>query len=209
MIWANLSAVILMGNIHSGRHDGKRLVEDCLTLDLAWLMRLGPIRAGQTGNGEIHWQDGGAPIRSARFRIDLRNIDRASLTLSDEIAGQTIALVAVPQHFGGHRWWFRCPVTGERARTLHLPPGGAGFASRKAWGLAYRVEHLTRFDRPFEKVFRTQRKLNGAQGLGLGLARPKGMWLRTYARHVARLEALDVACAEKIVALIGCAAGAP
>lgn len=191
-----------MGNIHSSRPDGKRLVEDCLTLDLAWLMRLGPISAGQAGGGEIHWRDGGARIRSARFRLDLRTFDSAHLTLRGETINQTIALVAVPQHFGGHRWWFRCPVTRERARTLHLPPGGTRFASRKAFGLSYRVEWLARFDRPFEKLFRAQRRLGDVQGLGAGLKRPRGMWNRTYARHVTRFDALDFACAEKIVGLV-------
>jgi len=57
------------------------------------------------------------------------------------------------------------PVTGERARTLHLPPGGSRFASRKAFGLSYRVERLTRFNRPFEKLFRLQRRLGVRKGL--------------------------------------------
>lgn len=198
-----------MGSIHSGRRDGKRLVEDCLTLDLAWLMRLGPIGERQAGVGKINWHVDGQPARSAQYWLDLRNVDSARLTLYSETINQMIALVAVPQHFGGCRWWFRCPMTGARARTLHLPPGGDHFASRKAWGLAYRVERLDRFDRPFEKLFRTQRELNGAHGLGIGLARPKGMWTQTYARHAARFEAMDIACAEKIAALIGNAAGAP
>ena len=103
----------------------------------------------------------------------------------------------------------RCPVTGERARCLYLPPGGAHFASRAALGLSYRVEGLTRFDRPFEKLFRVQRRLGDVQGLCAGLKRPKGMWNRTYARHASRLEALDVACAEKIVALIKTGHGDP
>lgn len=198
-----------MSDLYSGRHGSKPLVEDCPKIDLAWLMRLGPIHDGQAGNGEIHWHDGGAFVQSARFRLDLRNVEDAYLTVRSGPINQKIALVSVPQHFGGRRWWLRCPVTGERARTLHLPPESARFASRKAWALAYRVERLVRFDRPFEKAFRTQRKLNGTQGLGLGLKRPKGMWAKTYARHAAQLEALDVACAEKIVALIGNAAGAP
>lgn len=198
-----------MGSIHSGRRDGKSLVEDCLTIDLAWLMWLGPIRDGQVGNGVIHWRDDVAPIRSVRFRIDLRDVDHAHLTVNGEMINQSIELVALPQHFGGHRWWFRCPVTGERTRTLHLPPEGGRFASRKALRLAYRSERIGRFDRPFEKVFQLQRKLNGAQGLGLGLTRPKGMWRKTHIRHMARLEVLNIACAEKIVSLIGCAAGAP
>ena len=115
---------------------------------------------------------------------------------------QVIALTALPQYLGGHRWWLRCPVTGERVRTLHLPPGGDRFASRKAWGLAYRVERLNRFDRPFEKLFRAQRKLGGAQGLGAELARPKGMWRQTFARHVATLGLRDVVCVDQISALI-------
>lgn len=177
-------------------------MEDCLTIDLAWLMRLGPIRDGQAGSGEIEWRVDGDPVRSAQFRLDLQILESAQLTLSGGTINQKIALVAVPQHFGGRRWWLRCPVTGERARTLHLPPAGSRFASRKALGLSYRVERLGRFDRPFEKLFRAQRRLGAAQGLGAGLERPKGMWGRTFARHATRFDALDIACAEKIIALI-------
>lgn len=190
---------------------GKRLVEDCLTLDLAWLMRLAPIRDGQAGNGEIKWSCDGEPAVSARFRLNLRDAENARLIVHCRLAGvgwstpQAISLTALPQHFGGHRWWLRCPMTGERARTLHLPPGGNRFASRKALGLSYRVERLNRFDRPFEKLFRAQRRLGNGQGLGIALERPKGMWQRTFARHEERFEALDLNCAEKIVALIGSA----
>jgi hypothetical protein len=207
-----------MDSIRSGRRGGKLLVEDSLTLDLAWIMRLGPIREGQAGSGEIKWSRDGEPVTSAQFRLDLRNAETARLILhynvaeqngSAKLLRQTIALTALPQHFGGHRWWLRCQVTGERVRTLYLPPGGERFASRKAWGLGYRVERLNRFDRPFEKLFRAQRRLGNAQGLGSELARPKGMWRRTYARHAEHFEALDIACTEKIATLIEIGAGAP
>lgn len=200
-----------MRNIHSGRRGGKPLVEDCLSLDLAWLMRLGPIPEGQEGRGEIKWSAVGQLIASANFRLEFRMAEPARLILhhryalrdgQDNPMRQVIALTALPQHFGGHRWWMRCPVTGERVRTLHLPVGGDRFASRKAWGLAYRVERLNRFDRPFEKLFRAQRRLGGARGLGIELKRPKGMWQRTYARHTDRLDALDIGCVEEIAALI-------
>ena len=133
-----------MGSTQPRRWDGKPLVENCLTIDLAWLMRLAPIRHGQLGSGEIFWQADGATVRSGKFCLDLRCIDNAHLTIRSQAVTQTIVLVAVPQHFGGYRWWFRCPITGERARTLHLPPGEAYFAARKAWGLAYSVERLAR-----------------------------------------------------------------
>jgi hypothetical protein len=198
-----------MGSIHSGRRDGKPLVEDCLSLDLAWLMRLGPIREGQAGSGEIKWSLNGVTIASAHFRLDLRDTETERLIL--DLARpdghcrpikQTIALTALPQHFGGRRWWMLCPVTGKRARTLHLMPNGDIFASRGAMGLAYRVERLGRFDRPFEKRVRAQRRLGGAQALGRAVKRPKGMWNRTFAWHVAALEQCDLACVEQIASLI-------
>lgn len=190
---------------------GERLVEDCLTLDLAWLMRLAPIRDGQAGNGKIEWSRNGEPAASARFRLNLRDAENARLIVHCRLAGvgrstpQAISLTALPQHLGGRRWWLHCPVTGERVRNLHLPPGGDRFAGRKALGLSYGVERLNRFDRPFERIFRAQRRLGNTQGLGTGLEKPKGMWQRTFARHAERFEALDLNCAEKIAELIGSA----
>lgn len=184
---------------------GKRLVEDCLSLDLAWLMRLGPIRDGQAGSGEINWSRDGDLVGTAQFRLDLQSAESAQLTLNFyavQSMKQTISLAALPQHFGGQRWWMHCPVTGERVRTLHLPPDGDRFASRNAWALTYRVEHLNRFDRPFEKLFRAQRRLGSGQALGMPLERPKGMWRRTFARHVAVLEQRDLACVEQVAGLI-------
>lgn len=199
-----------MGSILSGRRNGKPLVENCLTLDLAMIMRLGPIGMGQAGNGELNWSIDGQPLASIRFRLDLRDMGAARLILNLCPKGngesgptrQTIALTATQQHLGGKRWWLRCPVTGKRVRTLHLPPGGDRFASRQAWGLAYRVERLDHFDRPFEKLFRVQRRLGQVQGLGAGLERPKGMWRRTYARHVEGFIAAERACMTGIAALI-------
>lgn len=190
---------------------GKRLVEDCLTLDLAWLMRLASIRAGQSGNGEIKWAVDGNAIGTLLFRLEMREAENARLYLqyipAKQLAGrkhvrQVIALTTTAQNLGGRRWWMHCPITGERVRILYLPTATDRFASRKAWGLAYRVERLSRFDRPFEKLFRAQRRLSGAQGLAMGLERPKGMWRRTFARHVDRFWALDKACLQQIVALV-------
>lgn len=200
-----------MGSTHSGRRNGKPLVEDCLSLDLAWLMRLGPLREGEAGSGDIKWSQDGNAIGTLRFRLDLRTTETSQLILRYTIATpggerrpmrQAIALIALTQHFGGRRWWMRCPVTGERVRVLYLPPDGERFASREAWGLAYRVERLSHFDRPFEKLFRAQRRLGGSQGLAAGLVRPKGMWQRTYARHHGRFAEFDIACAMELGALI-------
>lgn len=200
-----------MGSINSGRRDGKPLVEDCLTLDLAWLMRLGLILDGQTASGYVEWSIDGAIMGNLHFRLDLQVMEFARLVLDfqkynpdgrQEPVRQIIGLTMTEQNFGGWRWWMVCPITGKRARTLHLPPGGNQFASRKAFGLAFRSERLADFDRPFEKVFRVQRKLGGATGLGMQLQRPKGMWHHTFACHRARIEHHYLACVGQIAALI-------
>lgn len=191
---------------------GKRLVEGCLKIDLAWIMRLASIRAGQAGSGKINWTVDSNAVGSLRFRLDLREVESARLVLCYTLATrdgdrkpirQVIALTALPQHLGGLRWWMRCPNSGGRARVLYLPPDGDRFASRKALGLIYRVERLGRFERPFEKLFRAQRRLRGTEGLGTGLERPKGMWRQTFARQLAAFEQHDLACIEQIATRIG------
>jgi len=190
---------------------GATLIEDCFALDLARLMRLGPIREGMAAHGELTWSRDGQRIGAIRFRLDLRDTESATLMFRYQLRAthqqrpeisQMIRLTHTRPNFGGLRWWMRCPVTGERVRVLYLEPGGERFASRNAIGLNYRVERIGRFDRPFEKLFRVQRRLGNVQGLGTGLERPKGMWRRTFARHAERFEALDLNCAKKIAALI-------
>ena len=206
-----------MGKIRP-RESGAPLVEDCITLDLAWIMRLAPIREGQAGSGAITWRGGDNAISSLRYRLDLREAATARLVLhyNLETTGgnllrmrQVIALASSSQNFGGRRWWMLCPVAGQRVRKIYLPPGGQQFAGRKALGFNFRVERLTRFDRPIEKLFRAQRRLGGMQGLNAGLKRPKGMWQRTFARHIATVEQHEFACAEQIASLIDKPVGAP
>jgi hypothetical protein len=54
-----------------------------------------------------------------------------------------IRLETTPLHFGGFRWWGRCPLEvsgapcGRRVGKLHLPPGGRYFGCRKCYGLTY------------------------------------------------------------------------
>ena len=201
-----------MDRTSSESRPDKPLVEDCLRLDLAWLMRLGPLREGRAGDGAVEWSIYGQIVASASFRFDLRCVETARIIICLNHAveagarmpvQQVVLLAATRQHFGGHRWWMRCPIAGKRARVLYLPPGGDRFAGRSALGLGYRVERISHFDRPFEKLFRLQRKLGTPEHLGATPARPKGMWERTYERHLARLSSLDAACSDEICRLAG------
>lgn len=201
-----------MGSYVSGRKSNRPVAEDCLALDLAKLMRLGPIGEGVLARGEYVWSIEGVRIAAVQFRLDLRSSEAATLDLDfhgetrerggQEIS-QTIFLCHTQPNFGGRRWWMRCPVTGERARVLYRVPSGIEFAGRSALNLGYRVERLGHFDRPFEKLFRLHRKFGALECLGSIPEKPKGMWKRTWARHIAQLEKHNLACAEQITDLIG------
>jgi hypothetical protein len=202
-----------MGGWNSGRHSGYPTVEDALTIDLALMLRRGWIRDGGCGSGSQHWSRDGERFASIGHRFDMTDPASASLTLSftwtpsggePQRVEQRIPLVSTVPHFGGRRWWMLCPVTGRRVAKLHLPPGGGKFACRLGWRrpLPYRSERVARRDRPFEKLFRLQRKLGSPEGWEAGLRRPKGMWRRTYERHWERYWELDAQCGAAMIQLV-------
>ena len=50
-----------------------------------------------------------------------------------------VPLVTTRPHYGGLRWWFRCPNTkcGRRVGKLYMPPGEPLFLCRHCHDLAY------------------------------------------------------------------------
>jgi hypothetical protein len=98
-------------------------LEDGLKLDLNFLFRQNVVRAGATGRSTIVWghryldeqiASGFAyadmtDVRSGWFRIELGALE------------QRMGLEAVPRHFGGRQWYFRCPTTKRRVSVLGSP----------------------------------------------------------------------------------------
>jgi hypothetical protein len=200
-----------MGGYGSGRHGGKPTVEDGLTVDLGLMLRRGWARAGASGAGTLSWSRNGEPCCSISHHYDLTDLDNAHLTLTytrtprggaPEKVEQLIRLTWTRPTYGGRRWWMICPHSGRRVAKLHLPPGGDRFASRLAWRLPYRSQRSAHRDRPFDKLFRLQRKLGSPEGWEAGLRRPKGMWRRTYERHLDRYWQLDGPCAVEMMGLV-------
>ncbi|MCA0911000.1 hypothetical protein [Qipengyuania gaetbuli] len=116
---------------------------------------------------------------------------------------QSIYLSHTVPNYGGKRWWMICPYRGHRVGKLYLPPGGDRFASRQAWRLGYQCQRDSARDRPFERLFRLQKKLGCDQGWEAGIQRPKGMWHRTFDRHLERYWELDDECASEMAAMMG------
>jgi hypothetical protein len=175
-----------------------------LGIDLAWMIRTGHAKPGSLICGSLNWTDGDEPSGSIRYEADMRDCGNALLILkywrgSNEAAEQIrqeIRLAFTQPHYGGRRWWMVCPYGGGRCGKLYLPSGGDRFASRRAWRLGYHSQRIAGRDRPFEALFRLQKKLGGRQGWEGGLKRrPKGMWHRTYERHWDEYHRLDRLCA--------------
>ncbi len=180
-----------MGGPGSGRHwgSGKSTVEDGLTLDINNLVRDGNIRPGKWCWGTLTWRrvPSGDEIGSIGYQANLIDLDDAWMRLQYQLNGESkdyrIVLESTRPNYGGRRWWFRCPVTGRRVAKLHSPPGGDIFASRRAFGLAYRSQSERASERALTRTQDIRIKLGGDPSLAAPFPdKPQGMWWRTYWR---------------------------
>lgn len=144
-----------MGGLGSGIPMGatpRRMVEECLTLDVNALVRdLGDL--DRPAGGRLNWN---GDARHATAAVDFEIIPDPKigsiLNLRYQISPSSRAVrrVCVPirlqrtrPHLGGVRWWFTCPLTLDgrpcyrRVGTLHLPPGAFYFGCRHCHGLSY------------------------------------------------------------------------
>ncbi|MBS0253628.1 MAG: hypothetical protein JSS36_00075 [Proteobacteria bacterium] len=200
-----------MGGYGSGRHGGRPTADAALRLDLAWLFRTGHAVEGEYRAGTLSWNRGGKAVGSIYCKAIMLDPGEERLELvytrgsgdGTERVEQTVRLCHTVPHYGGKRWWMICPFRDIRVGKLYLPPGGDRFASRRAWRLGYQCQRDARRDRAFERLFRLQRKLGSPQGWEAGLIRPKGMWHRTYDRHMERYWQLDAECAVEMMAVFG------
>ncbi len=199
-----------MGGFGSGRHGGRPLADSSLRIDLAWMLRTGRARDGAHTWGSLRWTCGGQDVGSIGYAAKLHEVgqERLELVFARTWRGerteirQTVWLTGTRPHYGGKRWWMLCPVNGHRVGKLYLPSGGDIFASRKAWRLGYQSQRNAPHDRAFERLFRLQRKLGCEQGFEQPIFKPKGMWERTWQRHLAEYQELDSQCAVEMAALL-------
>lgn len=199
-----------MGGYGSGRHGGRPTADSSLRVDLAWMLRTGRAREGFHYRGSLNWTCGGLPSGSIGYEaiMDDPYHERLELNYTNTRQGerrdirQTVHLTHTVPNYGGKRWWMLCPVSGRRVGKLYLPPGGDVFASRRAWRLGYQCQRDAARDRPFERLFRLQEKLGCIEGWEQPIFKPKGMWERTWQRHLAEYRKLDEQCAIEMAAVM-------
>ena len=198
-----------MGGYGSGRHCGRPTADMSLRIDLAWLLRTGRAREGWMKSGSLSWSYGDEPAGSISYTADLLTPGDERLDLRYrrrvrdkwEEAQQTIRLCHTRPPFGGKRWWMICPYSGRRVGKLYKPAGGDRFAGRKAWRLTYNSQRAATDDRPFNAMTKLQKRLGSQEGWETPLMRPKGMWHRTFQRHLDRYWELDAQCSDQICLL--------
>lgn len=198
-----------MGGMNSGRRGGGPTKEGtgAVVLDVNWMMRLG---AGASA-WRVTWSvtlgsDGPQPItmfirvdRAAGSGVLRLAYNLQHFTRSTGPQDQAIALKAVPCHFGGHRWFFVCPMRRCRVTRLYLPNGAGRFAGRRAYGLGYQSQRETRTDRAWGVIRRANARL-GYDGEGDWIPKPKWMRWRTFNRLYEKRDAAEAVLDEEIAA---------
>jgi hypothetical protein len=122
----------------SGRQVRRHVVEDCSSISVGQI--LGGSAEKRANGGLVRAGHAGSTRPRVGFGLGL-GAEEPFVQLFYDNAGrmvrQTVRLVQTRPHFGGQRWWFVCPVTGERVAKLYLSPGGRGFVGRLAADLTY------------------------------------------------------------------------
>ncbi len=192
-----------MGGYGSGRQYGKPIAENCLRIDLAWMIRKGLAVPGGWRSGQLRWTSNGEPSGDISYSCDMTDPEQGELVLRFTTGAsrddpkhhvQRIRLSYTVPHLGGKRWWMHCPFTGARVGKLYVPPGGDLFASRKAWRIGYHSQRIAPHHRPYEALFRLQRRLGCEIGWGQSIYRPKGMHQRTFDQFEDEYWRLDKRC---------------
>ncbi len=187
-----------MGGYGSGRWGGSPTIERTASygLKVQDFTRVG-VREGIAAHWRMSWGDEEFPVT---FFIDTRDVSNAWIELTHESRTEPayeqhyrIQLTCTKPHYGGIRWWFRCPRTYRRCSKLYLPLGGHRFWCRQAYGLGYGCQRESRQDRFMRRARKLHRALGG-DGCALGQLpppKPPRMWWRTYDRNVERWRAAD------------------
>jgi hypothetical protein len=186
-------------------------LENGLKLNLNRLARDGFVCPGAaTGPIGIKWtSDYWGEIATGLIWADMRGDWEGSFRIVIGKLDQTIILVARRRHFGGHQWYFMCPVTNRAASVLWKPPGASRFCRRQTWGrqVAYASQFLT----PTDRAWRGKSKINARLCRIGGFdpeewdmpPKPKGMRWRTYERYANRFERYEDLLDREITGALG------
>lgn len=198
-----------MGGTGSGRSGGRPTTDSGLTLDVGRLLRQRTLVPGATCTGILIWTNSYTGKRSASLGYESHlgeedgrlRLHYTTTRWTDEkhYSDYWVTLRTTLQPFGGRRWWFVCPRSGQLCAKLYLPAGALTFASRRAYRLGYRSQRETSYDRAINRAFKLRRRLGAEGGIGDYIVKPKGMRWTTYEREMVRVAAAETICDANLI----------
>lgn len=189
-----------MGGYNSGRHGARSTIDSGLVIDINRLHRDGLLRSHQ---GSLNWTEIDTGRRVASIGFDVQIEDQVCGWIRLHYVATTwdgqkrafdyrVHLVSTAQPFGGRRWWFICPRTGDRVAKLYKPAGTSTFLSRAAHGRGYRSQRRSAYDQAINQAFKLRRQLGDHGAIDdLVWQKPKWMRRRTFDRKVARIDRVE------------------
>jgi hypothetical protein len=185
-----------MGGSRSGRYGGRPTAEGCGSHILTTrFLHQCKVRHGQLFTAAAA-QDQSFQVA---FTLDTRDPNYSFIEVEHEpytdyegTVRYIVRLVTTRPPFGGLRWWFICPSTGQRVSKLFLPRGGRKFLSRQAYRLGYACQRVTPLERRQRRIARLIRTLGGEGRYGEEIPE-KRKWMRwaTYDALVAEIDRLE------------------
>jgi hypothetical protein len=184
-----------MGGTGSGRrwhYGAKYTTNDYRSIDVRRWAREGLLTPGRLFS--CQWNRDGEVVASISACTES---DRVILTYSHRSGGEDwedenlpVYLEWTPCSLGGQRPWFLCPAHGCGRRVAILY-GGAIFACRHCYKLAYPSQREVAYDRIATRADRIREKLGWKPGILNGKGgKPTGMHWKTYERLTAQHDAL-------------------
>lgn len=182
-----------MGGLGSGRRyqHGKDCTDEYRQLDVRHWQREGLLQAGTSFS--CSWSRNGKTFADINVSAEC---DRVVLKYRHRRNGGEWKDENYPVYldwttctYGGQRAWFLCPATGCGRRVAKLY-GGAIFACRHCYRLAYRSQREAAHDRASRRADSIRERLGWMPGiLNPTGAKPKGMRWKIYLRLIAEYDA--------------------
>lgn len=128
--------------------------DECKQVTITNLKRLGFLVPNTTLRGTIRWTRGGEPSGSIGICVSLlEKFVELDYKCDGKLINYRVRLQSIPKHFGGCEWYFICPVTARRCRSLYLI--GGYFFSRAAYPSAmYSSQTESKHTRGMLRAFR-------------------------------------------------------
>ena len=171
-------------------------LEAGLKLELYKLMRRGCVVPGAWTSFRMRWWENytGEEIAIAECTVCMRAHEGTFRIVMDD-TDETIILTPRSRRFGGHQWYFVCPVENRCCSVLWRPPGAKQFRCRQGWGR--RVAYSSQFLDPDNRAHRGKAKIKAKLIADLDPEEwelpPKPKWMRwsTYNRLVDRFDTYE------------------